>query len=232
MTPEQKTLFREQGILYIRAALDNSLTQPVKTHVLNELKRLKIWAAGRSLSQRFKGVPIFQQTGKLGQLIHYPHLSERLISQALHAAMYQLTGVTLSSGQEAQLLISLPHRADWALDGLNWHRDIAQPQGGRSPGVQTFILLDDLSAKGGATLALAGSHRLKNQAQAKAGISQLMNGDARRSVSVDGTALSLVEMTGRAGDVYLMDMRLLHTPSINATKRVRLMATTRHFARN
>jgi ectoine hydroxylase-related dioxygenase (phytanoyl-CoA dioxygenase family) len=39
--------------------------------------------------------------------------------------------------------------------------------------------------------------------------------------------IAIVEMPGRAGDVYLMDMRLLHTPSINATKNVRMMATTR-----
>jgi hypothetical protein len=35
-------------------------------------------------------------------------------------------------------------------------------------------------------------------------------------------------MSGRAGDVYLMDMRLLHTPSINSTNKVRMMATVRY----
>jgi ectoine hydroxylase-related dioxygenase (phytanoyl-CoA dioxygenase family) len=34
-------------------------------------------------------------------------------------------------------------------------------------------------------------------------------------------------MCGRAGDVFLMDMRVLHTPSVNATKQPRMMATTR-----
>jgi hypothetical protein len=41
--------------------------------------------------------------------------------------------------------------------------------------------------------------------------------------------IHLVEMSGRAGDVFLMDMRILHTPSINATRNVRMMATTRCF---
>jgi hypothetical protein len=44
-----------------------------------------------------------------------------------------------------------------------------------------------------------------------------------------GTGLTLVEMAGRAGDVYLMDMRVLHTPSLNATRNLRMMATTRFF---
>jgi hypothetical protein len=41
--------------------------------------------------------------------------------------------------------------------------------------------------------------------------------------------ITIVEMSGRAGDLYLMDMRLLHTPSINSTKNIRMMATTRVF---
>jgi hypothetical protein len=31
------------------------------------------------------------------------------------------------------------------------------------PGVQAFVLIDDLLPKGGTTLALAGSHQLKGQ---------------------------------------------------------------------
>src|SRR5690606_18074145 len=98
------------------------------------------------------------------------------------------------------------------------------------PGVQAFILLDNLSVKGGATLALAGSHRIKSQSQAKQVISRLTDDGFDGRVNVDGIELSLIEMAGRAGDVYLMDMRLLHTPSINSTKNVRMMATARYFA--
>ena len=34
-------------------------------------------------------------------------------------------------------------------------------------------------------------------------------------------------MSGRAGDVFLMDMRVLHTPSVNLSSHIRMMATTR-----
>lgn len=41
--------------------------------------------------------------------------------------------------------------------------------------------------------------------------------------------IDIIEMSGRAGDVFLMDLRVLHTPSVNSTKNVRMMATTRFF---
>lgn len=39
--------------------------------------------------------------------------------------------------------------------------------------------------------------------------------------------LKVIEMSGQAGDVYLMDMRTLHTPAINDSNRIRMMATCR-----
>lgn len=52
-------------------------------------------------------------------------------------------------------------------------------------------------------------------------------GRRRSAARLQALGVDVVEMSGRAGDVYLMDMRLLHTPSINATRQMRLMATTR-----
>ncbi|MGQ9427669.1 phytanoyl-CoA dioxygenase family protein [Gilvimarinus sp. F26214L] len=229
MTPKQKSSFLENGWLYIPGALAKRVVHPVKAHVQNELKRQNIWSTGRTLSRKFKDIPVFQQTGKLGQLINYPKLNEKLISEELYSDMCQLAGTSLS-GQEGKLLISLPHQVDWSLEGLSWHRDISKSQLSGIPGVQAFVLLDNLSVKGGATLALAGSHRIKSQSQAKQIISRLTGDGFDGRVNVDGIELSLIEMAGRAGDVYLMDMRLLHTPSINSTKNVRMMATARYFA--
>lgn len=36
-------------------------------------------------------------------------------------------------------------------------------------------------------------------------------------------------MSCRASDVFLMDLHVLHAPSVNSTKNVRMMATTRFF---
>ena len=229
MTTEQEKAFREKGCIYIPGALEKNVVQPVKDHVLKELKRLNIWSTGRVLSQKLKGVPVFQQTGKLGQLINYPDLNEKLFSQELYSDMCILAGASLQA-QPGQLLISLPHQVAWTLEGLNWHRDISKSPLRGIPGVQVFVLLDTVAVNGGATLALVGSHRLKNQSQAKEGISVLTSHGVNHSVNIGGVELSIMEMSGRPGDVYLMDMRVLHTPSINATRNVLLMATARYFA--
>ncbi|EJG7105757.1 phytanoyl-CoA dioxygenase family protein [Salmonella enterica] len=229
MTPEQEQAFREKGCVHIPGALVKGAVFPVRDHVLKELKRQNIWSAGRTLSQKLKGVPIFQQTGKLGQVINFPSLNEKLISRDLYSDMCQLADAPLH-GQDGQLLISLPHKVAWSLEGLNWHRDISKSQLKGLPGVQAFVLLDDVAVHGGATLALAGSHRLDSQSEAKQGISELIGHGGQHSANIGGVELSIIEMSGRPGDVYLMDMRVLHTPSINSTKKVRMMATARYFA--
>lgn len=227
MTPEQKTDFANKGCICLRGALATRVVQPVRAFVHSELKRQNIWSGGRTLSGKLKGVPVFQQTGKLSQSVRFPQLHQTLVSDALSRAMDELAGLRLVSADDAQLLISLPHKVNWTLDGLNWHRDIAQSQTHAIPGVQALVLLDDLSPRGGATLALTGSHRLPDPTPAKRRLGELADADV---ITVAGCELALIEMTGRAGDVYLMDMRLLHTPSINASSKPRLMATARHLA--
>lgn len=41
--------------------------------------------------------------------------------------------------------------------------------------------------------------------------------------------LQVIELTGAPGDVWLMDLRVLHSLSPNATDQPRLMAAQRHF---
>jgi len=220
-------VFQQKGWLYLPRALSASLVQPVQRHVLEELKRLKIWANGRPLSSTLKDVPLFQQTGKLSQQIQYPELDKKLVTAELHSLLKKLTSAPFS-GIANQLLISLPHKLEWTLEGLNWHRDISGTRLQTLPGIQLFFLLDDVKPKGGGTLVLSGSHLLRDQSLAKQALTEL-GSNGRTSLTKAGVDLSIVEMSGKAGDVYLMDMRLLHTPSINASTSLRLMATTRYY---
>lgn len=112
---------------------------------------------------------------------------------------------------------------------MNWHVDIATDPQDPLPGIQAF-LIDDVALSGGATLALAGSHRVNMPGWAAAShLREVLRtpGDLERNLHQLG--ISIVEMSGRAGDVFLMDLRLLHAPSVNSTKNVRMMATTRCF---
>ncbi|MBL0940420.1 MAG: phytanoyl-CoA dioxygenase family protein [Gemmatimonadaceae bacterium] len=230
MTAEQLEEFRTHGVIALRQELRKDQYEPVRQHVLSELKRLKVWSGGKASQGAMKGVPMFQQVTRLSQSIRYDGLRERIVSADLLHRMQQLAGNSRLSAQEPQLLVSPPNQGEWSFDGLNWHTDITPPADGRLPGVQVFALLDDVAPKGGGTLVVAGSQGVKRGSGTAYGILHdvLRQGDA---VPDRLTALgySLVEMSGRAGDVYLMDLRLLHSPSVNSLSRPRIMATSRYF---
>lgn len=219
MTSEETAKFRDEGYLLLPRAVTKQVLEPVKAHVLQEVKRRTAASRGkaRSRSGATKRAPPFKQV----MMMTYPALEERLMSAALLSAMQELAGGRLVREQGPQLLISIPSRAEWTLDGLNWHRDLAESTPGRIPGIQAFILVDDVQPKGGGTLALAGSHRVARYRSMKPG--------AASQIMLDGKGFEVVEMSGRAGDAYVMDMRVIHTPSINASKTMRMIATMRYY---
>lgn len=228
MTPEQRSFFRERGYLFLRGALTRSQVRPIKEHVLDELSRLKIWSSGKSLSASIKGTPAFQQIAKLSGLIKQNDLQSRVITQDVLSTIGSLAEGKMAPAQ-SQLLISLPNQGDWTLNGLNWHTDISSSDPHRMPGIQAFILIDDIETHGGATLALAGSHLLAGRGESSRRIREVLRKGGDMESELGSSNLSIVEMSGQAGDLYLMDMRLLHTPSINSTKKVRMMATVRYL---
>lgn len=61
------------------------------------------------------------------------------------------------------LLLTFPAAGPWFLPSHSWHMDLQKAvdaESEQNPGVQVFAILEPLAAQGGATIALAGSHRL------------------------------------------------------------------------
>jgi ectoine hydroxylase-related dioxygenase (phytanoyl-CoA dioxygenase family) len=228
MTPEQALRFQETGYLLLRGALNKKEVEPVKAYVLDELKRLKLWSSGKSLSTQMKGTPAFQQISKLSGLMKQDNLHMKVINQDTRSAIASLTEASLIPAQ-SQFLISLPNQGEWTLNGLSWHTDISLSGAHQISGIQAFILIDDVKAHGGATLAIAGSHLLASQEEPSRRVREILRRSSDLESDLHRSNLSIVEMSGHAGDVYLMDMRLLHTPSINSTNKVRMMATVRYL---
>lgn len=221
----QTQLFFNQGYLHLQGFHPKGRMAPVRQQLLHELKRIsgntRSWGTLRTL-------PVFQQIAKLSAGANVPGLHETLMSAELVGLVGRLAGRAPSTVQPTQLLLSPPQQGAWSLQGLNWHVDVRAGAADPIPGIQAFFLLDNVAPRGGATLVLAGSHRLGTRGmpspaslRSMLGQSQDLLGDLQRE------SLSLVEMSGRAGDVFLMDMRVLHTPSINSTKHPRMMATCR-----
>ncbi len=223
MTDASAGFFAEHGYLRLAGLHPRTRMTAIRDKLLDEVKRM----SGRGRPDAWRGLPVFQQIGRLSSMVEYPGLHETLMSRELLDLVAYLAGRPPAVVQDAQLLLSPPRQGAWTLQGLNWHVDVKAGSRDRLPGIQAFFLIDDVAGQGGATLALAGSHRHAPRTPQAAALRERLRapGDLRRNLrELD---IDVVEMAGRAGDVYLMDMRVLHTPSINATPRMRMMATSR-----
>jgi hypothetical protein len=219
--------FRKHGHLRLEGFHPKARMAPIKAKLLDELKRLGVWSGSKRLAHSLHDLPAFQQTTKLSSAVKLPGLHRQLVSQELLDIVAGLGGARSAPESATQLLLSLPHRENWTLRGLNWHIDVAPLAEDRPPGIQAFFLLDDVLPRGGATLAVAGSQRAAQRPREFQAIRDVLKNSPEPQADLGKLDLTIVEMSGRAGDVHLMDMRLLHTPSINASRQVRMMATTR-----
>lgn len=152
-------------------------------------------------------------------------------------------------GGHRQALITFPDAEKWCLPHAMWHTDLPHAPGRSTPqGLQTFICLDEVAPQGGGTLVLTGSHRVHVGAQGQIASGQFKKLFEKQSAyaaalfdkntpnrntllkeagSYEGIALQPIELTGQAGDVYIMDMRCLHTLSPNVLDKPRRVVTQR-----
>lgn len=227
MNTAQTDCFADHGYVRLEGFHPRKRMMAVRQKLLDELKRV---SEGKGMPASVRGLPVFQQIGKLSSLVRLPGLHESLVTQALLAEVTRLAGRMPKVVQDVELLLSPPRQGAWTLQGLNWHVDVAAKPPGRLPGIQAFFLIDDVAGGGGGTLALAGSHRVDMQPDgASSRLRRILRTAEDLERELDGLKVRVVEMSGRAGDVFLMDMRLLHTPSVNSAQHVRMMATSRCF---
>ncbi|RYF34841.1 MAG: hypothetical protein EOO26_03065 [Comamonadaceae bacterium] len=227
--PSELDSFHGQGYLRLSGVHSTARLNTLKQKILRELSRLGIRNGGKNAGGSLQSLTPFQQIVRLSSMVKVD-VHDVLGTPEIHSAISGLTGATAVADQGSQLLLSLAHQGRWSLDGLNWHVDIASRPEAPIPGVQAFYLIDEVVPHGGATLALARSHRMTADASSR------LRGSLKKPPEVQEALLAsnteIIEMSGRAGDVFLMDMRLLHTPSINASRNIRMMATTRFRLRS
>jgi len=236
----------ETGLVKLEGVVDAKEAQIAYDLIFDLANRHGVYSAGRwmqSTSRFGYPKPFRAALNALNRAPEFPNL----IGDQLIPAIEQLIGqrvVSMSPGQ--QILFSLPSKEDWSIPSDAWHIDLPKIGEKSSPGLQAFTFLDDVEPKGGATLVIAGSHRLANNSANLS--SKLMKSrlqkenyfkrllDPKRAPiasipetkgSAQGVNLEVVELCGKVGDVYLMDLRLLHTPALNCSDKARLMLTCR-----
>jgi hypothetical protein len=223
MKPALADHFRAHGHVRLEGFHPRKRLAPLRRQVQEALARAG--AQGRGRTGPLHGLTPFQQTARLSTLVKLPGIDDLLLTQELLDTVGGLAQRALPPATGMQLLLSLPHQGEWTLERLPWHVDVAAEPRDRLPGIQVFVLIDDVAPRGGATLAIAGSHRAAGDGSLRALLKE--PGD-QLEARLRERGLAILEMSGRAGDVFLMDMRLLHTPSVNTTKNVRMMATARY----
>lgn len=228
----QRDEFVEKGLIRLPGFIPGRLTRPLQEAIASELSRLGLRVGGKYHSSKLQAMPVFQQTTYLSGQVNVGRELEKLFTPELFKLMSELAQSRLEAAHPfPQLLMSLPHKEEWSLQNLNWHLDYKNSRMDILPGIQVFILIDEVRPHGGATLALTGSHRLhrilpgQNAHHMVRQNREFTNHPEKflEPREIEGVPVQIVEMSGDAGDVFLMDLRVLHTPSLNAQTRARVM---------
>ncbi|HEX2062064.1 MAG TPA: phytanoyl-CoA dioxygenase family protein [Thermoanaerobaculia bacterium] len=235
LTNQDEARFADTGLRYLERLVPASRTSAAREGILNELARLGIRVGGKWHGSRMPQ-----------RLERIPDLSD-VIPRDLLPCLNKLAGRQLRPAEPLpQLLLTPPQKRVWSVPHLGWHVDVKSPSRAELPGIQVFVLLDDVAPQGGGTVAIAGSHKLHGLRRGTTvSAHQILRtdpvyaalftpGETERAAFmkpavVRGVPVQVMEMCGKAGDVYLMDMRVLHAPAVNATRNARMMLTNRYL---
>jgi len=244
--------FRDRGLLRLTAVADPAGLAAARTTVFDILSRAGLWTEGEGWTLAGADRPRWPALGKAPAAFKDRRLAavlETLVPAGLIAGLDMLAGAKMGTAgglHLPQLLWTLPNVAAWSLPAILWHTDVPRAEEPGCPGVQVFSFLSPVAPGAGGTLVAAGSHRLLNdqgelrskaikaRLRALPPFARLMDpAHPDRPATpgplgeADGVPIEVVELTGAPGDLWLMDMRALHTASPNASKAPRLMMTWR-----
>jgi len=154
-------------------------------------------------------------------------------------------------------LVSFRDCEAWELPTKSWHLDLPIPPTTALRAVRAFTFLSDVEPRGGATVAVAGSHRVLSALAERAGRA-LRSREARAALAAsdpwfaaleqrdaadrderflrDGACVlsvpvRVVELCGHAGDIVLMRAELLHAAAPHALPAPRIVLAPFVFAR-
>ncbi len=249
-TPSERENFSVHGLIKRKNFLSSEKLAKARALIFHHLEQVGIWRNGDwSLDSYMRSTEADSGMALVKPLNRHPTLID-LTSGEVPAAASALVNArpVFPMDLHPALLFTLPNATTWTLPHQNWHMDIPRLPDESVPGVQIFAFLETVEPGGGGTLAVTGSHRLFNERM------RISSGDLRKRLKqepyfaalmstqagdrlrflrevghVGEVALQVVEMTGEPGDVYFMDLRVLHNAAPNALQIPRLMLTQRYL---
>ena len=248
LTTSQKETFDSRVLIRLEGFLPAEKVARAREVILPALGRQGVWRDG---TWRLDELPLSTAPNAGATLLKGVKRSQAivdLVTEEVQQVVAELLEARLALPMTdcPQLLFTLPNAASWTVPHNIWHLDLPRLPDRGIPGVQLFTFLDTVVPGGGGTLVVAGSHRLLNESkrisskQLKKRLKRepyfrdLMSKDVvdrhrfiRECSRVGDVELQVVEMHGKPGDVFLMDLRVLHTLAPNAARVPRIMLTQR-----
>ncbi|MDE2851421.1 MAG: phytanoyl-CoA dioxygenase family protein [Acidobacteriota bacterium] len=240
--------FEAAGLVKLPGLLPDELTSRALNLVHRKSEQAGVRRNGIWLLDQLTDEPVQRHNKRLLEGIRHAPVLADLVTQELEAAVEAAAGGPARPMMKwPQLLFSFPAPGAWSLPETTWHVDLPKlPNRRTTPGVQAFAMLDTVEPGGGGTVVVQGGHRLlydipwlgsrqiTERLRRERYFRELMSKQVkhrgrflRETVHCGDADLRVVELTGRRGDVYLIDMRLLHSPAPNVSAAPRIMWTQR-----
>lgn len=239
--------FAERGLIKVAGLIPKELAAAAKTHLDDRISRVDLpigeWWAALQVDQGFRK----RRKAALKGCSASASFRALLTDEVLAVTRHLLGGDEVKAmPPHRQLLLTPPNANEWTVPHNNWHLDYPRSGDVGWAGVQVFTFLSPVTAGGGGTLELAGSHRLLNDAgvlDSKKFRRRLKREEYFRALTdendlnrrrfmdeighICGVPVKVVELTGDPGDVYFVDLRLLHSIGPNTSQALRMMVTQR-----
>ena len=256
LTLGQRDEFRRFGILRVPSAIPSGDVEAMCDAIWQRLDHR--YHIRRNDSESWKGQRINGTKDRPKSMTF-----EQVVNRTLCAILDELLGSAAWERAEhwGSLLVAFRESRDrWDVPHQGWHFDA--PVLRSLPGLyglRLFTCLAKLEHGGGATVAVAGSHRLAQDLAGVAGFEKIRSAEIRAALiqrhswmkelcSFDATIdrvdhfmktstcvgdveLRVVELTGDPGDVILMHPVTMHAGSLNCSSVPRLVLSTTVYRR-
>ena len=257
LSQEEKESFVKWGFVKIDALIPNEVVDPIREAVLDRLCRHGFWGeegwkAPADAEAKMKLRNTIKEISRSSKSLR-PILTEQVLSYARDLVSGDEVEM---SPPITQFLFTAPSsyvmnhdgrwNGEWEVPRSIWHLDMPRSRSIGPPGPEMFTFLNKVEPKGGGTLILAGSHRLLNDVDylSSKGVKRKLkrhayfreltgkgDGDRSRFLEeigyIDNVPVKVVELTGDPGDVYFVDLRVLHSLGANTSDQPRMMIAQR-----
>ena len=244
-----KETFHDRGVLYLEQLISATKVRPARRAIQQRMEHAGIWKNGTWSVDHLRNAPLNEGATFSRKLKGCREFDDLVAGEIPEIVSHLLDGQDTFTGMAVpQPLFTLPNAESWTVPYDSWHLDAPRLPNWDIPGVQIFTFLDSVAPGGGGTVVVAGSHRLLNESERIRSkdvkkrlkdvpyFRDLMSSqtrDRQRFIQEVGyygdIELQVIELHGEPGDVYFVDLRVLHAPAPNATSIPRAMLTRRYF---